>query len=99
MGEHVALSTQEKNPRSAVWRTILAAAIALFPLLNGILGVTIELLKPYELQLPGWIFLVLNGSLVVVTLIAAWVTRVLAIPGVNDWLRRYVPLFSPEDGK
>ncbi len=97
MSDH--LATQERNPRSAVARTILAAAFGLFPLLNAILTVTIELLEPYQVYLPGWVFLVLNGTLVAATLLAAWVTRILAIPGVNDWLRKYRILrwFTPED--
>ncbi|MET3349660.1 UNVERIFIED_ORG: hypothetical protein ABID57_001332 [Arthrobacter sp. UYEF1] len=97
MADH--LATQERNPRSAVARTILAAAVGLFPLLNGILAMTIELLEPYRLHLPDWIFLALNGTLVAATLLAAWVTRILAIPGVNNWLRKYRILrwFTPED--
>lgn len=53
---------------------------------------------PYQVYLPGWVFLVLNGTLVA-ALLGAWVTRILAIPGVNDWLRKYRILrwFTPED--
>lgn len=101
MGDHVAVptSTQERNPRSAVLRTVLAAVIALFPLLNGCLVAVIEVLKPYEVHLPAWVFLVLNAALAVVTVITALVTRILAVPGVNDWLRKYRILrwFTPED--
>ncbi|MGM7776147.1 hypothetical protein ACSVHC_09030 [Arthrobacter sp. KNU-44] len=98
MGSHAAVaSTQERNPRSAVARTVLAAAVALFPLLNGVFVAVIEVLRPYEVDLPGWVFLVLNGALAVVTVITALITRVLAVSGVNDWLRRYLPLFAPED--
>ena len=100
MGDHSAvISTQERNPRSAVLRTILAAAVALFPLLNGVLGAIIEALKPYEVHLPAWVFLALNGTLLAATALAAVVTRVLAVPGVNDWLRKYRILrwFTPED--
>ncbi|MBT8162784.1 MULTISPECIES: hypothetical protein [Arthrobacter] len=99
MGTHLAIpaSTQEKNPRSAVLRTVLAAVIALFPLLNLVLAVVIDQLKPYQVNLPGWVFLWLNGALAVVTVITALATRILAIPGVNDWLRKYAPAFAPED--
>ena len=65
-----------------LWRDRLRP-VALFPLLNGILAATIEALKPYEVHLPGWVFLVLNGALAVVTAITALVTRILAVPGVN----------------
>lgn len=101
MADHVAvqLSTQERSPRSAVLRTVLAAVIGLFPLLNGILVAVIDALKPYELYLPGWVFIALNGTLIAATALAALVTRVLAVPGVNDWLRQHRILrwFTPGD--
>lgn len=101
MGDHEAVpaSTQERNPASAVARTILAAVVGLFPLLNLILAAAIEALEPYRVHLPGWVFLGLNGALIAATALAALVTRVLAVPGVNDWLRKYRILrwFTPED--
>lgn len=97
MGDHVALSTQERNPRSAVLRTVLVAAVALFPLLNVGLKILIEELEPYRLHLPEWLFVALNVAITVVVVLTGIFTRVLAIPGVNDWLRKYVPLFAPED--
>lgn len=59
-----------------------------------------QLLRPYEVYLPGWVFLGLNGILLAVTALAAVVTRVLAVPGVNEWLGKYRVLrwFTPEDG-
>lgn len=98
MGDHAAVSTQEMNPWSAVRRTV-AAVLALIPVLNGVMAITIEMLKPYEVYLPAWVFPALNGVLVATALLAAWVTRVLAMPGVNDWLRKYFPLLAPEDNK
>lgn len=99
MAQH--LATQERNPRSAVLRTVLAVAIAAFPLLNGVLAAVIEALKPYEAFVPGWVFLGLNGILLAVTALAAVVTRVLAVPGVNEWLREHRVLrwFTPDDGE
>lgn len=96
MGDHVALSTQERNPRSAVARTFFAI-LALAPLLNGVLLATVEALKPYEVYLPAWLFPALNGILVAIAALTALVTRVLAVPGVNDWLRTYLPFLAPED--
>lgn len=95
MADHVALTTQERNPWAAVRRTG-AAVLALIPVLNGIAALTIELLKPYEIYLPAWIFPALNGVLVATALLAAWVTRVLAMQKVNDWFRTYLPLLAPE---
>ena len=101
MADHLAhVSTQERNPRSAVLRTVLAAVVALFPLLNGVLLAVMGALEPYRFYLPGWVFLGLNGTLIAATALAAVVTRVLAVPGVNEWLRKYQVLrwFTPQDG-
>lgn len=96
MAEHLPLSTQERNPWSAVARTF-AAILALIPIVNGIAALLIELLTPYEIALPAWVFPALNGVLVATAVLAAFVTRVLARPDVNDWLRKYLPLLAPED--
>lgn len=100
MGNHeaVPLSTQERSPWAAVRRTVVAV-VAFFPLLNGVLVAVIDALKPYEVHLPPWVFVVLNGTLLAATILAALVTRVLAVPGVNDWLRQHRILrwFSPGD--
>jgi hypothetical protein len=97
-GAHsAAVSTQERNPRSTWVRTAFAAALALFPILNGVLAVVIETLRPYDAHIPGWVFAALNGVLVAVTVLIALVTRVLAVPGVNDWLRTYARWLAPED--
>ncbi|KUM34524.1 hypothetical protein [Arthrobacter sp. EpRS71] len=97
MADHRALSTQERNPRSAVLRTVLVAAVALFPLLNGALKVVVEELEPYRVHLPDWLFVALNVAIAVTVALIAIGTRIMAIPGVNEWLRKYVPLFAPED--
>jgi hypothetical protein len=95
MAAHVAVSTQEKSPGAAVRRTVLAI-VALIPVINGIAAITLELLEPYIPVLPVWVFPALNGVLVVTALLAAWVTRVMAMVKVNDWLRTYLPSFAPE---
>ncbi|QSZ53262.1 hypothetical protein RI444_15500 [Paenarthrobacter sp. AT5] len=97
MADH-ALSTQERNPWSAVVRTA-AAVLALIPIINGITALIVELLKPYEVYLPAWVFPALNGIMVATALLASLVTRVMARPDVNAWLRKYAPFLAPEDGK
>lgn len=97
MADHVALSTQERNPRSAVIRTVFAAVVAGFPLINGALLITNAELQAYAIHLPGWVFVTLNIGLAVTAVVTAIVTRILAIPGVNEWLRRFFPLLAPED--
>lgn len=91
-------ATQEQNPTRAVLRTVLAAAVGLFPLVNGILLALQEALEPYRAVLPEWTFLTVNGVLLAATILTAVVTRVLAVPGVNEWLRKYrvLELFAPD---
>lgn len=95
-GDHVAASTQEKNPRSAVIRTVVVAVLVLFPSVNGILAIIVEELTPYGGQLPAWVFGILNGGIAVTTVLLGIGTRILAIPGVNDWLRQHAAWLAPE---
>lgn len=91
-------TTQEQNPGRAVLRTLLAAAVGLFPLVNGILLALQQALEPYRAVLPEWTFLVVNGVALAAIILTAVVTRILAVPGVNDWLRKYriLELFAPD---
>ena len=68
--------TQSRYPWRATVRTILAAAVALLSLLPTIAAVG------HLEAAPG------VGQVLAV---AALVTRVLAIPGVDEWLRRWLP--------
>ena len=95
MGDHLAVSTQERNPWAAVRRTAVAV-FALIPVVNAIAAATLDLLKPFGDAVPAWVFPALNGILVATALLAAWVTRILALPVVNDWLRRFLPALAPE---
>lgn len=40
------------------------AVVSHAPLLNGVLLAVIDALKPYEVYLPGWVFIGLNGTLI-----------------------------------
>lgn len=79
MTQPVLATTQVRHPWRATVRTVLAAAVGLVPLL------------PIIAQTAGiaavpWI----AGVLVV----AGAVTRVLAVPGVEAWLRKYISPIS-----
>ena len=95
MAEHVAGSTQERNPWAAVRRTA-AAVISAIAVVNGIAAIVLETLQPYGGQLPAWVFPALNGILVATALLASIVTRVMAMQKFNDWLRQYLPALAPE---
>lgn len=64
--------TQSKHPQRAMWRTIIAVALAMLPVLPQIAG---------ELGVATY------GWAVAVLAIAAAITRILAIPQVNAALR------------
>lgn len=97
MAKHIALSTQERNPRSAANRSFFQAVIVLFPVANAGLLILQEELQKSGLVLPGWAWAVLNALVVVTSLLIRVATRIMAIPGVNDKLRRYLPVLAPED--
>ena len=90
------LATQEANPGRAVFRTIFAAAVALFPLVNGILVAVQDWLTEYTDTIPTEVALWVNGVLVAALALLALVTRVLAVPGVNDWLRKHLAVLAPD---
>lgn len=92
-------ATQETNPAKAVMRTALAAVLAFFPLANGVLLALQDWLTTNSEVLPPWLFVGVNGVLLAGLLLVALVTRILAVPGVNDWLRKYAAIFAPDNVK
>ena len=82
------VSTQEANPGKAITRTIFAVILPLFPIVNGMIAALNEWATEHSASLPGWVFPIVNGALLVSVLITALVTKILAVPGVNEWLRR-----------
>ena len=97
MSKHLALSTQERNPRSAANRTFFVALVVLFPVANAALIILQDELGKSGLSLPGWVTAALNVAVLVTSLLIRVATRIMAIPGVNDKLRRYAPVLAPED--
>lgn len=76
-----AAPTQARHPWRATGRTIAAALIALLPLLPAIVDALGVAAVP-------WVM----GGLGVI----AGVTRVLAMPAVNDWVSDYLPWLAAE---
>ncbi|MFG1660718.1 hypothetical protein ACGFIY_29690 [Micromonospora chersina] len=72
-------TTQTRHPWRATARTIFAAVVALLSLLPAIAAVAGIDAVPLIAQ---------------ALTVAAAVTRVLAIPGVDDFLRRYLPFLA-----
>ena len=90
------MTTQETNPGRAVLRTVAAAFIGLFPMMNTLLLTIQGWLTENTDIVPGWLFVVVNGVLVAALALTALATRLLAVPGFNDWLRKYLPLLAPD---
>lgn len=70
-----------------VLRTIVQFLIVSVPIANGVAAAAISYLNTQtDVTVPGWVFLALNGILAVSALIIGLVARIMAVPGVNDWL-------------
>lgn len=92
--------TQVSSPRQATKRTVAAVVVALaiiLPVVNtALLIVQEELSKADGLAVPAWFWAALNVSVALVAALAGIVTRILAIPAVNDWVTGRVPQLSAE---
>ncbi len=82
------MSTQSKHPRRAMIRTAVAAVVALLPILP-------TLVEKLGIGTVPWVIGIVGG--------AAAVTRVLAMPQMEEWLHEYAPWLSaqpaPPEGK
>lgn len=92
-----ATPTQVANPGRATLRTFLAALLGFAPLVNGVLLAVQDWLAQNTDVVPAELALVVNGVLVAGLALAALVTRVLAVPGVNDWLRDHMGFLAADN--
>lgn len=72
--------TQTRHPWRATVRTVTAGIVALLP----VLPVAVAAAGPQVLGWAGGILAVAGG-----------VTRVLAVPAVNQWVTEYLPWLAP----
>lgn len=98
MADHVldTRSSQERNPGKTINRSLLVAIVTAFPVLNIALGIILSSLAPYTAYIPGWVFGILNGALVVTAALIAIGTKLMANPALNDWFRANVPALAPD---
>ena len=72
-----------------VLRTIVQALVVLIPILNGLaLAASAYLAEQTDVTIPAWVFLARNGVIAATALIMGLVARLMAVPGVNDWLTK-----------
>ena len=97
MGDHSATTTQAANPGRATIRTAVQTAIPAFLGLLVIVPLILqEVVAGFGQHLPEGIRLWLAGAAVVITAASATITRVMAIPGVIEWTRSYLPWLAPD---
>lgn len=99
MGDHVAtpVTTQAANPGRATLRTAVAVGIPAFlGLLVIVPQIIAVIVDGFGQHLPDGLRLWLAGAAVVITAASATITRVMAIPGVIDWTRRFLPFLAPD---
>ena len=93
-----ASATQTEYPTKASIRTFVQSLIpsaALFLLVvPQFVDIVLEEFGNAGVTLPGWAYAVLTGLAVACGLIAAIVSRVMAIPGVEKWLREHLGVLS-----
>ncbi|MFZ4843963.1 hypothetical protein [Mycetocola saprophilus] len=87
-----------KNQRAL--RTALAVGI---PALIGLVAILPEIIQAVLAEageaLPAGLRLWLAGAAALITTVAATISRVMAIPAVDEWLRRWTPFGSTPRGE
>lgn len=97
MGDHLATTTQAANPGRATIRTAIQTAIPAFLGLLVIVPMILqEIVSGFGQHLPDGLRLWLAGAAVAITAASATITRVMAIPGVIEWTRAYLPWLAPD---
>lgn len=70
-------------------RTFVQALVVLVPLANAVGAAVIDYLNTQtDVTVPGWVFLALNAVVVGTAFVMGLVARIMAVPGVNDWLTK-----------
>lgn len=92
--------TQVANPRRTTIRTAVQAylplVLILIPLLNSVLIAVADFLaNESAVTMPAWVFAVVNGGVLVTGFIIALTARVMAVPGVADFIARRLPFLAP----
>jgi len=91
--------TQVANPGRAVVRTLVANLVGLLvalPTINAALAALQDFLATQTLyELPAWVWVVVNGAAAAFLFVSLLITRLMAVPGINEWVKRYIPALAP----
>lgn len=90
--------TQVASPRKATLRTVVAVVVGLavvLPVVNVALGIVSEELAQADIAVPAWLWSGLNLLIALVAVVSGIVTRILAIPAVNEWITDHASILAP----
>ena len=91
---HAEAPTQVQNPGRAVVRTVFAAIVGLAVLSPAITPGLVDWARENAGILPEWVVPTVVAVNAAVVAAAALITRILAVPGVNAWLEKYIPILG-----
>lgn len=93
MADHVATTTQQQHPWRAVVRTVLAVLIGVGVVVPLVVAVVLD---QFDVYLPDGAKAWLLGASAFVVALSGAVTRIIAIPAVDAWLKRIGLASSPQ---
>jgi len=97
MADHAATTTQAANPGRATLRTAVQVGIPAFLALLVIAPPVIqEVVDGFGQHLPDGFRLWLAATAATITAASATITRIMAVPGVIQWTRQYLPWLAPD---
>lgn len=97
MADHAATPTQAVYPWRAAIRTALQTGIPAFLSALWLVPLVVqEIVDGFGQHLPEDFRLWLLGAAAVVTAASTVLARIMAIPGVVEWTKRYLPWLAPE---
>lgn len=93
-----ASATQTEYPQKATIRTFFQALIPSLGLFlvaaPVIVNIILDEFARSGVTMPGWAYAALTGLAVACALVSSIISRVMAIPGVEKWLREKLPVLS-----
>lgn len=88
--------TQVANPSRAGWRTFVQAILPTLLVINGaLLALQGVLSSPeYSGYVPAWAWAAVNGGLLISAFLSKAIAQVMAVPGVNEWIKAHLPALA-----
>lgn len=92
--------TQVEYPQRAAWRTFFQTLLAFLPTANGVLLALQSLVTqpPYDGAFPGWVYLAVNGSVLLGAFLSKIAAQIMANPVVNKWIDVHWPRLAAKPG-